>query len=133
MLRFCNTQYIIGFGVNEMEIKDILKSQRISLGLTMKEVADAVGVSEGTVSRWESGNIENMKRSRIYALSRVLNISPLVIMGLEASAAAPADELSAAEQELVRRYRKATDADRAVVDLVLEKYAAPSSSGVQVG
>lgn len=133
MLRFCNTQYIIGFGVNEMEIKDILKSQRISLGLTMKEVADAVGVSEGTVSRWESGNIENMKRSRIYALSRVLNISPLVIMGLEASAAAPTDELSAAEQELVRRYRKATDADRAVVDLVLEKYAAPSSSGAQVG
>lgn len=66
-----------------MEVKDILKSQRIALGLTMKEVADAVGVSEGTVSRWESGDIENMKRSRIYALSRVLNISPLVIMGLE--------------------------------------------------
>ena len=34
-----------------MEIKDLLKSRRLEKGLTMKEVADAVGVSEGTISR----------------------------------------------------------------------------------
>ena len=67
-----------------MEIKDILKNRLLELNLTMKEVSDAVGVSEATISRWESGDIENMKRSRIYALSRILKISPLVIMGMEA-------------------------------------------------
>lgn len=66
-----------------MEIKDILKSRRIELGLTMKDVADAVGVSESAISRWESGEISNMRRDRIYLLAKKLEISPLVIMGYE--------------------------------------------------
>lgn len=66
-----------------MQIHDIIKNRRIELGLTMKEVAEAVGVSEGTVSRWESGDISNMKRDKIQKLSKKLNISPLVILGCE--------------------------------------------------
>lgn len=64
-----------------MEIKDIIKNRRIELGLTMAEVAKQVDVSEGTVSRWESGNISNMRRSKISALAKVLDLSPGVIMG----------------------------------------------------
>lgn len=40
------------------DIKKIIKNRREELGLTIKQIADAVGVSEGTVSRWESGNIK---------------------------------------------------------------------------
>lgn len=54
------------------DIKEIIKNRRIELGLTLKEVATAVGVSEGTVSRWESGNITNMKRNKIAALAKTL-------------------------------------------------------------
>ena len=64
-----------------MDIRDILKNRRLELGLTQLDVAKAVGVSEATVSRWESGDIANMKRSRIAALANVLNISPSIIMG----------------------------------------------------
>lgn len=64
-----------------MPIQDIIKTRRAELDLTMKEVADFVGVSEGTVSRWESGDISNMKRDKIYKLAKILNISPLVILG----------------------------------------------------
>lgn len=64
-----------------MLIQDIIKNRRNELELTMKQVADSVGVSEGTVSRWESGDISNMKRDKIYKLSKVLQISPLVILG----------------------------------------------------
>lgn len=64
-----------------MLIQDIIKNRRNELALTMKQVADSVGVSEGTVSRWESGDISNMKRDKIYKLSKVLQISPLVILG----------------------------------------------------
>lgn len=64
-----------------MEIKDILKNRRIELGLTMADVAKQVGVSEGTVSRWESGNIANMRRSKIAALAKALRLDPNVIMG----------------------------------------------------
>lgn len=63
-------------------INSLLKEKRKSKGLTMKEVAKAVGVSEGTVSRWESGEIANMGRSKIYALSQILDLSPAEIMGI---------------------------------------------------
>ncbi|SCG82675.1 transcriptional regulator, Cro/CI family [Proteiniborus sp. DW1] len=63
------------------DIKDIIKNRRIELGLTQLDIAKAVGVSEATVSRWESGDIGDMKRSRIATLAKVLRISPNVIMG----------------------------------------------------
>ncbi len=66
-----------------MDVKNLIKQRRLELGFTMKQIADACGVSEGTVSRWESGEIENMRRDKIYALSKKLNISPAVLMGLE--------------------------------------------------
>lgn len=62
-------------------MQNVIRDRRLELGLTMKEVANAVGVSEATVSRWESGDIADMKRSRIFSLSKVLQISPLVILG----------------------------------------------------
>ena len=68
--------------MSETNIQYLLKTRRKELGLTMKEVAKAVGVSEATVSRWESGNIANMGRDKIYALSKVLEISPAEIMGI---------------------------------------------------
>lgn len=49
----------------------------------MKQVADAVGVSEATVSRWESGEIANMRRSRIVKLAAILSLSPLDLMNWE--------------------------------------------------
>ena len=67
-----------------MDVKDIIKSKRLEKELTMKELADLVGVSEATVSRWESGEIANMRRSGIVALSKALSIQPsLLIDGTE--------------------------------------------------
>ena len=70
-----------------MEIKDILKNRRIELNLTLKDVAEKVGVNEGTISRWESGEIANMRRDRILAYAKALDISPGVIMGWTEKAA----------------------------------------------
>ena len=64
-----------------MNVKDIIREKRIELGMTMKEVADKVGVSEATISRWESGEIANMRRGAISSLAKTLNISPNEIMG----------------------------------------------------
>lgn len=64
-----------------MNVKDIIRENRLALGLTMKEVADKVGVSEATISRWESGEIANMRRGAIFSLAQALNISPNKIMG----------------------------------------------------
>lgn len=67
----------------------IIFDRRTALSLTQKDVADYVGVSEATVSRWESGHIDNMRRDRIAKLAKILQISPLVIMGVDEPAPAP--------------------------------------------
>lgn len=64
-----------------MEVKDIIKQRRLELGYSMKELGKRVGVSEATISRWESGDIANMKRDKIKALASALQISPASIMG----------------------------------------------------
>lgn len=66
-----------------MKANEVMKFRRQELGLTQKEVAARVGVTEATVSRWESGDIKNMKRENIATLARVLDIPPAVIMDWE--------------------------------------------------
>ena len=64
-------------------VHEALSNRRRELGLTLGDVAKHVGVSTGTVSRWESGEIDNMRRDRIAALAQILQVSPLFVMGLE--------------------------------------------------
>lgn len=66
-----------------MEIKDRLKQKRLEAGLTLEEVAKAVGVTKATVQRWESGLIANMKRDKIVILAKTLRTTPAYILGLE--------------------------------------------------
>lgn len=66
-----------------MDMGIFIKNRRNALGLTQKDVADFVGVSEGTVSRWESSNISNMRRDRIAKLADILHVSPTLIMGVD--------------------------------------------------
>lgn len=64
-----------------MKTNELIKQRRKELRLTMKDVANFVGVSEATVSRWESGDIANMGRDKIAALANILKLSPSVIAG----------------------------------------------------
>ena len=64
-----------------MNISEIIKKRREELGLSLEQVANSVGVNISTVSRWETGNIDNMRRDKIAKLSDCLKVSPAVIMG----------------------------------------------------
>lgn len=66
-----------------MEFKDIIKVRRSALGLTLDDIARYVGVSGATVSRWESGDIENIRRDKIAKLAEVLQVTPAYLMGWE--------------------------------------------------
>ena len=50
-----------------MKTNELIKARRQELGLTIREVADRVGVGPSTVSRWESGNIAT-RRSQVQVL-----------------------------------------------------------------
>jgi repressor LexA len=49
----------------------------------MLEVAKLVGVSEATISRYESGNIKNMRKDRIAKYASALKVPPSTFLELE--------------------------------------------------
>ena len=66
-----------------MKTNELIRAKRKEKGLTLKDVATVCGVSEGTVSRWESGEIKNMRRDKIEKLSRLLDVPPTVLLDWE--------------------------------------------------
>ena len=58
----------------------IIKEKRKEKGMSMKQLSKLVGVSESTVSRWESGEIKDMRKDNTVLLANALGISPLKLM-----------------------------------------------------
>lgn len=67
------------------DIAKKISSRRKQLGLTMEQVGQAVGVGKSTVQRWESGQIQNMRRDKIEALANVLQIKPVELVSVSTS------------------------------------------------
>lgn len=67
-----------------MKISDLISKKRKELGLTLEAVGDAVGVGKSTIYKWESGDIDNMRRDKIAMLAKVLDISPILLIDPEA-------------------------------------------------
>lgn len=94
-----------------MEINKIIKARRQELGLTLKDVAKALGIAESTVSRYESSDIQNMGIDKIEALAKVLQCSPAYLMGWDKSpepttlaAHFDGDEYTEEELEEIRQF-----------------------------
>ncbi|EGQ0289258.1 helix-turn-helix transcriptional regulator [Staphylococcus pseudintermedius] len=64
-------------------MKPDIKARRLELNLTLEQVGNMVGVGKSTVRKWETGDIENMKRDKIVKLAEALKVSPSYIMGVE--------------------------------------------------
>lgn len=62
-------------------LQDRIKNRRNSLGLTLLDVADMLGVKEATVQRYESGEIKNVKHETVVKLATILKCSPQYLMG----------------------------------------------------
>lgn len=62
-------------------INDRIRQRRIEMGLTLKEVAEDLGVKEATVQRYESGAIKSIGHETIIELSDILHTNPSYLMG----------------------------------------------------
>lgn len=105
-----------------------LRERRSELSITQKQVADYVGVTEATVSRWESGEIDNMRRDKIARLASVLQVSPLLIMGLPEEK--QPDDLTDVNEEkiLLKGYRSLDNSKKRVLFSMLDFLNSPQSS-----
>lgn len=107
-----------------MEIKDIIRNKRLERGYTMKQLGDKVGVSEATVSRWESGHLSTMKHTKIALLADALGISPVLLFAPAQPAAtattAKATDFSEREILLIKKYRQLDADGKALVDSIID-------------
>lgn len=64
----------------ETGMRPIIKKARLLARMTQVQVAEAVGVSQPTYQRWETGTV-SVPRSKLGKLAKVLGISPLRVEG----------------------------------------------------
>ena len=96
-----------------MTIGDIIRNRRKELGMNQKDLADAVGTTTATVSRWESGDIRKMKASHIHKVSQVLNLNVRLFFQRN-------EILTIEEEKMLYFYRKADEGTKAAVRKLLD-------------
>ena len=68
--------------MNTANIGKLIHDRRKELGISSVVLANRIGVSQSTISRWESGQIKDIKRAQIYLLSKYLYIPIDTLLGL---------------------------------------------------
>ena len=67
--------------LSNKEIGDRIRQQRKVRSMTIQELADAVGVQNSTISRYENGSFEKIKLPIIEAIGVALRINPAWLVG----------------------------------------------------
>lgn len=63
-----------------MTMGEYIKFLRTQKGWSQDELGKMVGVNRAAVNKWETGTVENIKRSTIRDLARVFGVSPCDLM-----------------------------------------------------
>lgn len=57
-------------------LEERIYQSRLESGLSASELARAVGVTSAAVSRWEKGQVKNLRMEHLFAIARILDINP---------------------------------------------------------
>ncbi len=66
-----------------MKMGDIIKQLRLQKGITQEELGKVIGVQKSAIRKYESGMVENMKRTSIKKMADYFGVSPTYLMGME--------------------------------------------------
>ena len=116
-----------------MGVDLLISARRQELGLTLEDIAQHVGVSKSTVTKWESGYIKNMKRDKMSLLAEILKISPIALLNDKGTESYPSsfsqgNIFSSREISLIKKYRTLDEAERELVDTMIDKLHEQHSS-----
>ena len=64
-----------------MDLGNIIKQLRIENNLTQEELGKLVGLKKAAIHKYESGIVQNMKRTTISKLANIFNVSPSYLLG----------------------------------------------------
>lgn len=86
-----------------MTIGENIKRNRLLKDMTLEELSQKVGVSRQTLSRYETGVINNIPSDKIEALALALGTTPGILMGWETQDSAPEKSTSKRKIEILAR------------------------------
>ena len=66
-----------------MTTGEIIKVKRLELGMTQEDLGKKVGVNKAAVQKWESGKVQNIKRTTLKKLAEIFGMTPIELMGWE--------------------------------------------------
>lgn len=66
-----------------MEMSERIKERRLFMGYTQEELGEKLGLQKSAIAKYENGRVENIKRSVIANMARLLECSPSYLMGWE--------------------------------------------------
>lgn len=95
------------------EIGNRIRKYRELRGMSQKELAERIGVSNSRVSNWEQG-INRPDADILAQLCRVLNVSPSELLDVHLST----DTLNEQERKVIQAYREKPELQNAV-DILL--------------
>lgn len=75
--------------MSENDMSQKIKDLRAKHDLTLEQIAQQVGVGRSTVRKWETGQIQNMRRDKIAKLAIALHTTPEYLMGWETNNSTP--------------------------------------------
>ena len=105
-----------------MTVADIgkrIKSRRKEISLSAEKLAEMVGVSAATVYRWENGDIETIKISKVADIAKALFVTEAYLAGW---ADFPTPQLSDEDLLLLSLYHQAPENIKEAVNRILEPY-----------
>lgn len=65
---------------DNVRIGKYIKTKRKQAKLTQLELAEIIGVTDSAISRWESGEIDNIGRSKIIAMAKALDVDEMSLL-----------------------------------------------------
>lgn len=89
-----------------MGLCENIKAQRLSLDMTLEEVAKIVGVTRQTILKYENGIISNIPSDKIELLAQALHTSPAYLMGWADDPAVYGDGVEVSTDVMLISHRK---------------------------
>lgn len=91
--------------VNYIAIGHRIKEKRKETGLTQKELAQKVGLSEASISKYEHGKVEDVTHNMLIKFAEVLNVPISWLLGIDETPQTPLPSLSAEEKHLIGNFQ----------------------------
>lgn len=98
---------------NKMSMAEKIRSLRIGKGMTQEDLGRELGVQKSAIAKYESGRVENIKRSTILKMANIFDVDPAWLMDVTSST--ENDILDEIDVAFLGDYKELTEENKATL------------------